>query len=142
MPNGAAAQLPRTLEPPPATAPNSTEVEVTIGELLTAIADLSVRALVEHQKDGRLTSATKSQGGALVAQLYELRQVLGGADFACTMRRQAQLRLRWRHGVALSGNRGCSRRRGAYHRGSGGCGHAGGGTLKAAARPPFCFGPE
>ena len=49
-----------------------------------------------------LTSTTKRQGGALVAQLYELRQLLGATSFASIMHRQAQLQLRQRHGIALS----------------------------------------
>jgi hypothetical protein len=75
-------------------------IEDLIGEVLTAISDVSVQAWREVQA-GQMSTAIKTQGGDLVALLYQARQVLGGASFADVMHRQSRV-LRQRRGVGLS----------------------------------------
>jgi hypothetical protein len=72
----------------PARAPASeTEIEVLIGETTAAAAAALAQALQEHWK-GKLSSRTKTNGGDLVAALYELKQATAEeiVDFDATAR--------------------------------------------------------
>jgi hypothetical protein len=93
--NGSAVCLP--FEPP--AAPASPAAEDQIGDVLVRFAAISVRAFRETQR-GKMSAATRSQGGDLIAELYWARAALGESKFAATMYQQAQLRLC--HGTNLS----------------------------------------
>ena len=105
MPNGNAA-LHLAFEPAreaaaavPAGEP-TTGIEDLIGEVLVAISDVSVQAYREAQA-GQMSTPIKTQGGDLVALLYQARQVLGEVSFADVMHRQGHV-LRRRRGVELN----------------------------------------
>jgi hypothetical protein len=58
---------------------------------VTAAAAAAIGQALVGFHDGGLTPATKTQGGDLVAQLYELQQAtLGELDFAAVVRREGR----------------------------------------------------
>jgi hypothetical protein len=106
MANGAAIALRLVSEPecsakPAAANKPDAGIEDLVGDVLVGLADVSVQAFREVQADG-LSKPTRAQGGELISLLYQARQVLGEVKFDAMARRQAQQRLRQRHGVALS----------------------------------------
>jgi hypothetical protein len=104
MANGAVAKLvPPSAPTSPSISPRVGEdregVENQIGKTLAAFTALSVQAFQEVQR-GKMSAATRSQGGDLIAQLYWIRTELGETKFVAAMHQQARLRLC--HGTNLS----------------------------------------
>jgi hypothetical protein len=97
MANGVAAKLvPPSTPASPSISPRVGEgregIENQIGKTLVAFAALSVQAFQEVQ-GGKMSAATRSQGGDLIAQLYWIRAELGETEFVAIMHQQARLRL-------------------------------------------------
>jgi hypothetical protein len=82
---------------PAAPAPASDEpIERLIGEV-TAAAAVALMAALQEWQNGKLTPKTRTAGGDLVAQLWELRRAtMGELDFEQVAWEQGRLALRQR----------------------------------------------
>jgi hypothetical protein len=94
MANGAVVALPAVLDESIPTGTDLNPIEISIGEVLIALADTSVRACREVHSGGRISPTTRSQGGDLIAELVLARAKVGENEFADTVRRVGRLRYR------------------------------------------------
>jgi hypothetical protein len=65
---------------PPAPPPSNPGIEHVVGELVAAATAALLEGLAETA-DGGLTRQTKAKGGNAVAELYDLKIFICGADF-------------------------------------------------------------